>query len=301
MSQACSVSARKKYGLARVCRVWAIPRSTVYHHRVQGVEAARSPGKRGPLGACSDEELVEKIKEVQRGSPWVNEGHRKVWARLRTLKHIRTARRRVLRVMRENDLLAVVGPQHPRGPKNHDRTIIPDAPDRMWGTDGTSTLTGEGQATVFFVIDHHTAECLSVHAARRGTRWEAVQTLRRAVWLRFGRYEPSVAGSGKLALRHDHGSQFTSCAFQDELRFLAIASSPSYVREPEGNGCSERFVRTLKEQLLWLRRFETVEELTSALQEFRERYNREWRIERHGWRSPSAYRESLQESAEQAA
>jgi len=31
------------------------------------------------------------------------------------------------------------------------------------------------------------------------------------------------------------------------------------VREPEGNGCAERFIRTLKENLLWVRRFETVE------------------------------------------
>ena len=35
--------------------------------------------------------------------------------------------------------------------------------------------------------------------------------------------------------------------FQNELKFLGIESSPSFVREPEGNGCSERFIRLLKE------------------------------------------------------
>jgi hypothetical protein len=38
--------------------------------------------------------------------------------------------------------------------------------------------------------------------------------------------------------------------FQEELRFLGISSSPAFVREPEGNGCAERFIRTLKENLL---------------------------------------------------
>ena len=35
--------------------------------------------------------------------------------------------------------------------------------------------------------------------------------------------------------------------FHIELRFLGIASSPAFVREPEGNGCAERFICTLTE------------------------------------------------------
>ena len=56
------------------------------------------------------------------------------------------------------------------------------------------------------------------------------------------------------------------------------------------HGCAERFIRTLKENLLWLRRFETVEELRLALQRFRETYNRTWIIERHGYRTPAQVR-----------
>jgi transposase InsO family protein len=62
-----------------------------------------------------------------------------------------------------------------------------------------------------------------------------------------------------------------SADFQAELRFLGIESSPAFLREPEGNGCIERFFRTLKEQLLWVRHFETTGELTEALLEFRPR------------------------------
>ena len=289
MSQASSISVRRPYSLARVCRVWRVARSSLYEARrraraaASGQPPARS--RRGPQGACSDEELLRHIRRVLRRSPWVGEGHRKVWARLR-FEGIRTARRRVLRVMREHDLLAPTRLGRAHGPKAHDGTIVPARPDEMWGTDMTGTLTGEGGVSIFFVIDHCTAECLGIHAARRGTRFEALEPLRLAVRARYGEFAKDI-GVG-IAMRHDHGSQFISHAYQQELRFLGIQSSPAFVREPEGNGCAERFVRTLKEQLLWLRRYDTVEELQRALQAFAERYNREWLIQRHGWQRPSA-------------
>jgi putative transposase len=78
-----------------------------------------------------------------------------------------------------------------------------------------------------------------------------------------------------------------SNAFQRELRFLGIESSPAFVRAPEGNGCAKRFIRPLKENLLWVRTFGTIDELRQALLEFHEAYNSTWLMERHGFRSSS--------------
>ena len=78
--------------------------------------------------------------------------------------------------------------------------------------------------------------------------------------------------------------------FQKELAFLGAESSPAFVRAPEGNGCAERFIRALKENVLWARTFETVEQLRRALLDFRETYNATWLIERHGFRPPAAIR-----------
>ena len=78
--------------------------------------------------------------------------------------------------------------------------------------------------------------------------------------------------------------------FQAEVRFLGIESSPAFVREPEGNGCAERFIRVLKENLLWIRRFATIEELRLALLAFQQTYNQSWIIERHGYRTPAQVR-----------
>jgi putative transposase len=89
--------------------------------------------------------------------------------------------------------------------------------------------------------------------------------------------------------------------FQQELAFLGIESSPAFVRSPEGNGCAERFIRTLKENLLWVRTFETIEELRQALLAFRKTYNETWLIERHGFLTPAQFRQKQLQNAAIAA
>jgi transposase InsO family protein len=201
--------------------------------------------------------------------------------------------------MREANLLAPTRARRILGPHNHDGTIIPEKPNQMWGTDATAAFTEEdGQVTVFIGVDHSTAECVGIHAAKPGTRYEALEPIRQAIRSRFGAIGPDVARG--LSVRHDHGSQYTSDAFQDELFFLGIESSPAFVRAPEGNGCAERLIRTLKEQLLWLRPFKNVEELRLALLDWAARYNTSWLIERHGFLTPTQARRNFEEASQAA-
>jgi putative transposase len=131
----------------------------------------------------------------------------------------------------------------------------------------TTVTTGEGQVCVFVAVDHCTSECIGIHASLSGNRFEALEPLRQGAREYFGGFDRGIAAG--LAIRHDHGSAYMSDDFQQELSFLGMASSPSFVREPEGNGVAERFVRTLKENLLWVRAFATVAELVEALREFK--------------------------------
>ena len=285
MSRRASPSTGRAYGLERVARLWGLSRATVYRHRrpAKVVERQR-PGPRGPM---SDDDLVAAIRQLLTCSPFHGEGHRKLWARLR-FAGVRTSRRRVLRLMRAHGLLASQRAGRPRGSKAHDGTITTEQIDLMWGTDLTSVTTGEGQAAVFVAVDHCSAECVGVHASRRADRFQALEPVRQAVRERFGAFAKGAAAG--LALRHDHGSQYVSHDFQAEIRFLGIESSPAFVREPEGNGCAERFIRTLKENLLWVRPFATIEELRSALIAFKRTYNQTWIIERHGYKTPAQVR-----------
>jgi transposase InsO family protein len=192
--------------------------------------------------------------------------------------------------MREHGLQASQRAGHPHGPNAHDGTIIPQKPNMMWDTDLTGTMTvQDGHAAVFVAVDHYTGECVGIHTSLRATRFEALEPIRQGVRGYFGAFGHDVAKG--LSLRHDHGSQYLSDDFQNEIKFLGIASSPAFVRQPEGNGCAERFIRTLKENLLWVRTFQTVEELRKALLEFREIYNHQWIMERLGYRTPAQARQ----------
>ncbi len=285
MSQTLSPAIGLRYGLARVARVWRLSRATLYRHRA--TEDAAAPGRPGPVGACSDAELVGHIRAQILGSRLHGEGYRKIWARLRHAG-IRTAARRVRRLMGKHDLLAPhrVGRPEQRA---HDGTITTAAVDVMWGTDMTETVTlTEGRARVFVAVDHCSGECVGSHAAASGNRFEALEPIRQGVLHHFGSIDRGIAHG--LALRHDHGSNYMSRDFQDEIRFLGIESSPSFVREPEGNGVAERFIRTLKENFLWVHTFNTIEELRCALQDFIAHYNATWLVARHGYRTPNQIR-----------
>ena len=242
---------------------------------------------------------MEKIKAVLKASPFHGEGYRKVWARLRH-QGIRTSKRRVLRLMRVHGLLAPHRVGHPHGPRAHDGKITTECINEMWGTDMTSCwTTEEGQACIFVAVDHCSLECVGIHAAKHGTRFEALEPIRQAARERFGGYAADMAQG--LKIRHDHGSQYMSDAFQAEIRFLGMESSPAFVREPEGNGCAEWFIRTLKENLLWVNPVRTIEELRLALLEFKDLYNNYWLIERHGNKTPAQVREEQLTSMQRAA
>jgi len=295
MSHTPSPSTNRPYGVVRVCQEWGVPRSTFYHQQDRVAPSQGTPAKRGPKTAYTDEVLTGFIRQVLAASPFLGEGHRKVWARLRA-QGIRTSKPRVLRLLRQAGLLAPSRAPRVVGPRVHDGTITTERPNQMWGTDATSTVTVEdGAVTVFVAIDHCTLEGIGIHAARRATRFEALEPIRQGVRLQFGTVSAGIAMG--LQVRHDHGSQYMSDEFQAELRFLGITSSPAFVRAPEGNGVAERFIRTLKEQLLWVRPFRTVEELRLALQAWLRTYNAQWLVERHGFRTPAQVRRDLMATA----
>jgi len=296
MANATSPATGRRYGVARVCQVWDVPRSSFYAARQTNAAEAGprpSPARRGPKPAISDEDLLAAIRADLARSPWTGEGHRKVWARLRTLDGIRVSRKRVLRLMREHALLS---PHRARGrpETSHERQIITAAPDIMWATDATQVTTvRDGKVWLFGVAEHWNAELLGWHVAKHGTRYEAIQALGMAVRQQFGHLGAGAARG--LALRHDHGSNFMADVFQKQTRFWGMAPSYAFVAEPETNGCIERWFRTLKEQAIHGRIFQTIDDVRGAVREFVARYNAEWLVEKNGYRSPAHMRTAWQE------
>ena len=296
MAEATSPTTGHRYGVARVCRLWEVPRSSFYAARQVGADDANptaSPARRGPKPAVPDQDLLAAIRADLARSPWTGEGHRKVWARLRAMDGMRVSRKRVLRLMREHHLLSPHRAR-PRPETTHERQIITAAPDVMWAIDATQVATvRDGKVWLFGVVEHWNAEMLGWHVAKHGTCYEAVQALGMAVRQQFGSLSAGAARG--LALRHDHGSNFMADVFQKQMRFWGVAPSYAFVAEPETNGCIERLFRTLKEQAVHGRIFQTIDDVREAVRAFVARYNAEWLIEKNGHRSPADMRTAWQQ------
>ena len=173
MTGAHSISTRRASGVQRICRVWARARSSGYARR-HATRASAVRRRRGPVGAAPDDGLGGHIRRVLDASPFHGEGDRKAWAKLR-VEGIRTSTERVRRVLRVHALQAPPRAGHAHGPAAHDGTITTEASDVMGGPDMTSTVTvGEGAAFIVVAVDHCTTECIGLHAAKRGSRCEAL-------------------------------------------------------------------------------------------------------------------------------
>jgi putative transposase len=296
MAGAISPAIGRRYGIARVCRVWEVPRSSFYVARRSAAApgpTVTEPARRGPKPAISDAALLAAIRADLSRSPWTGEGHRKVWARLRVLDSLRVARQRVLRLMREHHLLSPHRAQS-RPETSHERQIITTAPNVMGAIDATQVTTvQDGKVWLFGVVEPWNAELLGWHVTKRGTRYEAIQALGMAVRQQFGHLGAGAARG--LSLRHDHGSNFMSDVFQKQTRFWGVAPSYAFVAEPETNGCIERLFRTLKEQAIHGRIFQTIDDVRDVIRDFVARYNAEWLIEKNGHRSPANMRAAWQE------
>lgn len=286
MSATISPSTGQRYGMRLVCRVWEAPRSSVFYHR----QERPGPMRRGPKPIIPDAELIPMIREDLANSPFREEGHRKVYYRLKHERCIKVAAKRILRLMREHALLS---PQRaPKGEaKAHDGHIITERPNEMWGTDGTTVqVVEEGTVWIFATVEHWNAECVGIHACKEGHRFNAMEPVKQGLRKHYGSLAMGIAAG--LALRCDHGSQYTSEHFQKELKHFGIRQSLAYVSEPETNGVIERFWKTLKKQIIEGKVYQTLADLRKALREFVDLYNRRWRLEKLGGRTPDEVRQA---------
>ena len=128
MSRTASPGTGLVYGVERVCTIWGVPRSSFYAGQRRKVSDTTKPAarRRGPKPKISDADLLAAIVADLQASPFVGEGYRKVWARLRVQQGIQVSRTRVRVLMRDNNLLSPHRARRRDG-RSHDGTIITDA------------------------------------------------------------------------------------------------------------------------------------------------------------------------------
>ena len=155
-------------------------------------------------------------------------------------------------------------------PKLHAGTIITPAPYVMWGTDGVRVFTvDDGLVWTFAAVDHWNAEGVGWHVCKVGNRFAALEPIAQGLRQMYGSVAADVARG--RALRMDHGSQYLSDHFLKQIRYWGIHPSFGFIEAPETNGVAERWNRTLKEQAIYGRVFQTLDDVRVAVAEFVER------------------------------
>ena len=245
MSRVVSSSTNRSHDVLRVTRVWGTSQVTVYRHRrcdnpASGVGQARSgrcPARR--RWSRRSASCWPRARSTARAT-----GNLGATA-LRWHSHLQAPRPTLDPGAWSAGARPGRAAAWPEGPRRHPPNR---AGRRDVGHRSDLDLGRRGQASIFVTVDHGSTECVGIHAARRATRFEALEPLRQGMRAGFGAFAEGIASG--LKLRHDHGSQFVADDYQLELAFLGIESSPAFVREPGGNGCVERFIRTQGEPAL---------------------------------------------------
>jgi len=287
----------KRYSVRMILRVINYSSASYY-----GTLINREPSKRGPKTSISDDELVGEIRKTINQISFHGTGYKKIHARMnRDLNNNGrgVGKNRVFRLMKERNMLngksGGTGSSRP-----HDGTLITEAPNVMWGTDGKKFFTRQdGWCWLFDVIDHFNSEVVGYNVVKKGDRFEASRAIQNAVMNRYGVLEKDVCKN--LVVRTDRGSQYISRYYRKTMKHLGIEPSYTWARSPESNGVIERFHRTIEEQVFSMHDFETLTDAETVIGEFIKRYNREWMLERLGYSSPyealQDYNSALQKSA----
>lgn len=235
--------------------------------------------------AAKNREVLAAIFEIKAVQPcW---GYRHVTAYLRYDLGMAVNRKRVLRLMRENDLLVKKPMHHLRASRTPQRgKLRASAPNEVWGTDMTKIMVdGFGWIYVVIVLDWYTKQIVGCHIGLRSRTQEWLTALDRGLNRQF----PDGIRGHKLKLVSDNGSQPTSKRYTETCRQLGIEQIFTSYNNPKGNADTERVIRTMKESLIYLREWNDPIDLTKEIVDWVAWYNGKRRHSTLKYRTPDEF------------
>ena len=230
--------------------------------------------------ALRNEHLVSKIKDIKAEHPFW--GYRRVWAYLRYVDGVVVNKKRVYRLMKENNLTVkqnqrLIAKRVSERPKPR-----PERPKQWWGIDMTKVMTDSGWVYVVIVLDWYTKKIVGHYSGRQARAAEWLEALEKGLNREF----PGGVREHGLKLMSDNGSQPTSLGFMKACSNLEVHQAFTSYNNPKGNADTERMIRTMKEELFWLREWENERELGCELNKWVQYYNRNYLHSAHGYRTP---------------
>lgn len=274
----------EEHSIKQLCGALGVSRSGYYQWR-----------SGGPARARRSEEITRKIKAVHAESRCTY-GSPRVSAALRAQGE-RVGRNRVARLMKQ---AGIEGRQRRRyrvrtTDSRHDEPIAPNRladasppakPDEVWVADITYVETAEGWLYLAGVLDLHSRRLIGWAMGPSLDTSLPLAALRMA--LRQRRPAPGV-------LHHsDRGCQYASAAYRRALAEHGCIASMSRQANCYDNATMEAFWSTLKQELVYRRRFLTRSQATTAIFDYIEGfYNRSRLHSALGFTSPLDYESNL--------
>ena len=266
-----------------LCEALLVSRSGYY----DWLQRRQTPGPRQRENAILRQRIREEFTRSRQtyGSP-----------RLARALGRRTSRNRIARLMRQERLWARQRSKY-RVATTDSRHTDPIAPnrlaelvvkrrDRVWVTDATCVLTGQGWLCVVALLDICTRRIVGWAMHESLDAQLAVNALQMAITQR--RPKP------KLIVHSDRGTQFASAAYRKILADHQLVASMSRKGNCYDNAFIESFWSSLKYETVYHRRFATRAEAKSAIFDYIETfYNRTRLHSSLGYVSPVTFESKL--------
>jgi transposase InsO family protein len=269
-----------------LCRRFAISRQAYYAALKPAPARRHAEVRRLPTKPrhASAEAVLDAIKAVLAGEDATAWGVRKVWARLRQ-QGLRVGRKRVWALMHAHGLVLVRDHEPGETPRGH--VAVPE-PNRRLATDLTTVWTRrDGVVAIVPTIDCGCRSLLGMTVTKDQHGPAVLASVRQALVTAFGRPENVPDG---VDLRTDHGPQYTGADCAALVTEWHLMHTYAPVGRPTGNAVVERVIRTLKEEVIWLRDWESTDEVRAAIEAWVQRYNHERPHQALSYATPAEYR-----------
>jgi len=249
------------YSERTACRVVGLNRSTFYSNK----HHVPSDGEIRQL-LLSD--VIAQVHAQSRQTC----GKRRVRAALAIEHGLIVNAKLVSKLMRQLQIQGL--PRHKKSTRNlaniatHDdlveRNFVADRPNALWLTDITEHPTREAKVYCCCVLDIYSRKVVGWAIDRRCETALVNDALSMAAQTR--------AITSSTVIHSDHGSQFTSWGFSENIRRYGLLGSMGTVGDCYDNSPMESFWGTMQIELLNRKRWTTVVELSVAMAEFIENF-----------------------------
>lgn len=235
--------------------------------------------------AARNEALVARLRELKAEHPFW--GYRHCWAHLRYVEKLDVNKKRVYRLLKEHNLLATQT-KHEVSRVPTRAKPKPDRPNQWWGIDMTKVMTDSGWAYLVLVLDWYTKQIVGYHCGPRATSRDWLSALDQGL----NRHFPDGVRDRGLHLMSDNGSQPTSERFMHTCSLLDVHQAFTSYNNPKGNADTERLMRTIKEELIWLREWRDPFALSDEVGRWIDEYNESYLHSALGYKTPNQMEET---------